>query len=35
MNNLEQDMLRDNQIYLNKIERGRKIAAIIDEGVLL
>ena len=35
MNNLEQDMLRDNQIYLNKIELGRKIAAIIDEGVLL
>ena len=32
MNNLEKDMLRDNQIYLNKIELGRKIAAIIDEG---
>ena len=31
---LEQEMLQDNQIYMNKIELGKQIVAIIDKGVV-
>ena len=31
---LREELLRDNQIYLNKIELGKEIAAIIEEGVV-
>ena len=31
---LRQDLLKDNQLYLEKIELGKKIADIIDEGVV-
>ena len=32
--NLREDLLKDNQLYLDKIELGKKIAVIIDEGVV-
>ena len=32
--NLRDDLLKDNQLYLEKIELGKKIATIIDEGVV-
>ena len=32
--NLREDLLKDNQLYLDKIELGKKIAVIIDEGMV-
>ena len=32
--NLREDLLKDNQLYHDKIELGKKIAVIIDEGVV-
>ena len=32
---LEQELLEDNQLYLNKIELGKQIGSIIDKGVVL
>ena len=32
---LREDLLRDNQLYLEKIEVGKRIAAILDEGIIL
>ena len=32
--NLREDMLKDNQLYLERIELGKKIDAIISEGVI-
>ena len=32
--NLREDLLKDNQLYLDKIELGKTIAAIIDEGMV-
>ena len=31
---LRDDMLNDNRLYLDKIERGKKIAVIVDEGIV-
>ena len=31
---LEDDLLKDNQLYLERIELGKKIAAILDKGVI-
>ena len=32
--NLEKDLLKDNQLYLERIELGKKIAIILDKGVI-
>ena len=32
--NLEEDLLKDNQLYLERIELGKKIAIILDKGVI-
>ena len=32
--NLREDLLKDNQLYIEKIELGKKIALIIDEGMV-